>query len=347
MPYELPPDSRTERRDRLARWTSFGFAALLVMLLASLGYVGFEGSRQVTGTPASTTDCRTPATYGWEYEAVNYDVVGDEPLVDEPDPARCTRRGPPAGDDVTSRGGIGIAAWYVPAGNGAGPTGATVVMAHGWRSNKSAMLSRAELLHPGYNLVLLDLRNHGQSGAATTTQGVREADDVRAILDWLVEEKKPERIALLGVSMGGVAAARATARDDRVDALILESTHATMASAAQARLDAAGYPLSVPGSWAILLGSLLRTGEDLTVADPLASVARLEDRPLLLVSAGADDRIGPDDTADLLGAAEEARVPVTLHVCADAGHGGSHETCAEEYGDWVLGFLERHLGSPG
>ena len=45
-----------------------------------------------------------------------------------------------------------------------------------------AMLDRAALLHDAYHLVLFDFRNHGQSGATATTQGVREARDLRAVL---------------------------------------------------------------------------------------------------------------------------------------------------------------------
>jgi pimeloyl-ACP methyl ester carboxylesterase len=347
MPYELPSDRRTERRARYTRWLSFGFAALLVALVTYLGYVGYEGSRQLTGAPNPTTDCRTPATYGWEYEAVNYDVATDTALADERDPEACTGRGAPAGDEVIGPGGVGIAAWYVPAGNDAGPAAATVVIAHGWGSNKSNMLPRAELLHPHYNLLIPDLRDHGQSGEAATTQGVLEAGDLRAAIDWLESVKGPARIAVLGVSMGGATALREAAGDERVDALVVESTHATISSAIRARLDAAGYPLSVPGAWATLLGSLLRTGQDITVADPVASIARLDERPLLLVHGDLDDSIGPSDAQDMLEAAEEAGSPVTLHVCPGAGHGGSPAACAEEYPDWVLGFLERYLASAG
>ena len=347
MPYQLPPDPRTERRERWSRWIGFAFAAVLVALVAYLGYVGYEGSRQLAAAPVPTTDCRTPASFGWDYEPVNYDLAGDAPLAEEPDPEECTARGAAAGGELVSRDGVAIAAWYVPSGDGAGPSAPTVVMAHGWGSNKSNMLPRAALLHDAYNLLLLDFRNHGQSATANTTQGVREADDLRAVIDWLVAEKAPDRIALFGVSMGGASSLRQAARDDRIDALVIESTHATIGSAAQSRLDRAGYPLSLPGSWAILLGSLMRTGEDVTVADPIASVARLGGRPLLLISAGADDSLGPTDADQLLDAAEEAGSPVTLHVCPGAGHAGAADACPEEYAEWVLGFLERHLAEPG
>jgi pimeloyl-ACP methyl ester carboxylesterase len=347
MPYELPSDPRTERRARYTRWLSFAFAALLVVLVTYLGYVGYEGSRQLTSGPGSITDCRTPATYGWEYEAVNYDPATDAALADEPDPEACTRRGAAAGDELTGPGGVAIAAWYVPSGNDAGPTAPTVVIAHGWGSNKSNMLPRAELLHPHYNLLIPDLRNHGQSGEAATTQGVLEAGDLRAAIDWLESVKGPDRVAVLGVSLGGATALREASGDDRVDALVVESTHATISNAIRARLEAAGYPLSVPGAWATLLGSLLRTGQDITLADPIASITRLDERPLMLVHGSLDHSIRPSDAQDMLEAAEEAGSPATLHVCPGAGHGGSPTACAEEYPDWVLGFLERYLASAG
>lgn len=346
MPYELPPDPSTERRTRVTRWVSFAFAALLVALVAYLGYVGYEGSRQLSDAPTPAGDCRTPATFGWAYEAINYDIATDAALAAEADPESCSGQGAPAGQEIAV-GEVGLAGWYIPAGNGVGPAGPTVVVAHGWGSNKSAMLDRAAALHPVYNLLILDFRNHGQSTRAATTQGVREASDLRAMVDWLGQQKGPARIAVLGVSMGGATALAEADRDDRIDAVIAESTHATLANAAQARLDQSGYPLSLPGSWAILLGTLLRTGEDVSAVDPIRSVERLDGRPLLLIDAGQDGSIGPDDAELLRAAAEEAGSPTELYTCPAAGHAESDEACPEEYPGWVLGFLGRALATDG
>jgi uncharacterized protein len=347
MSFELPPDPRTERRTRISQWVSFGVATLLVLLIVYLAYVGYEGSRQLTDAPNDSTDCRTPAVFGWRYEAINYPIETDTALQAEEDPTNCPAQGAAAGDALTSADGTRLAGWYVPSGSDTGPTGPTVVLVHGWGSNKSAMLDRAELLHDRYNLLIVDLRNHGQSEAAPTTQGVHEASDVAAVIDWLEKTKEPEQIALLGVSMGGVTALNEADSDERIDAVIIEATHATMANAAQARLEVAGYPLSLPGSWAILLGTLARTGQDVSSADAVQAVARLDERPVLIVTGGNDDSIGENDAADLLAAAEEAGSPAELHVCEDAGHAQALKTCPEDYPDWMLGFLERALAPAG
>jgi uncharacterized protein len=345
MPHELPPDPGEERRARLRSGATFGVAAVFVVLATYLGYVAYEGSRQLTEAPSPTDDCRTPATLGWDYEAVNYDASEDDDVAAEADPTRCAGRGAPAGEAVTGPGGVPIAGWYVPAA-GLDPAGPTVVLVHGWGSNKSRMLDRAALLHDRFHLLLVDLRNHGQSGEAPTTQGVREAGDLRAILDWLEATYGPERVAVLGVSMGGATALAEAADDPRVDALVVESTHATLANAARARLDRAGYPLSLPGAWAILLGALLRTGEDVSAADPIQAIGRLDGRPVLLVDAGLDDTIGRDDAATLRDAAVEAGSDVELRVCEAAGHGTAPDACPEAYREWVLGFLDRVLVAP-
>jgi uncharacterized protein len=152
---------------------------------------------------------------------------------------------------------------------------------------------------------------------------------------------------VLGVSMGGASTVNEADSDERVDAVILESTHATLANAVQARLDASGYPLSMPGSWATLLGSLIRTGEDVSSADPVQAVGRLDERPVLLISGGQDASIGPNDAVELQAAAEEAGSSAELHICETATHAESNESCPEDYPGWVLGFLDRALGPAG
>jgi pimeloyl-ACP methyl ester carboxylesterase len=218
-----------------------------------------------------------------------------------------------------------------------------VVLAHDFGGNKSTMLAFAQLLHDDYNLVLFDFRNHGQSGGTQTTAGFLEQDDLRSVIDWIEDEKAPEQLAVLGISMGGAAALSEAVGDPDVDALVLDSTHATLANALQARLGQQGYPLSLPGAWSILLGALIRTGQDISAVDPVQRIAQL-DRPLLIIVGGRDDEIGATDGQDLLAAANQGGSPTAeLKVCDAAGHGQAVERCSGSYGDWVLGFLERSL----
>jgi pimeloyl-ACP methyl ester carboxylesterase len=346
VPFELPEDPRTARRTAIWRWVSFALVALLVALVAYLVYVGFVGSGQVVEPPGASTDCRTPrVAYAWAYEAINYDLAADDAVAGYEDPSRCPEQGEAAGGALQTSDGMAIAGWYIPAGDGAGPSAATVILAHGHGSNKSAMLPWAEVLHEDYNLVLFDFRNHGQSEDAQTTVGLTEQRDLDAVLDWLVAAKGPEQVAVLGVSMGGAAAVNEAVRDGRVAALVLDATHATLANALQARLERAGYPLGLPAAWSVLMGGLVRTGQDMSAGDPVQAIERYGEggRPVLIIGGGRDDAIGRSDAADLLAAAQAGGAAAELQVCDAAGHAGSVSACPDEYREWVLGFLSRSL----
>jgi uncharacterized protein len=318
-------------------------ALALALLVVYLGWVGYQGSLLFAANDRAG-DCRTPTSaFGWSYEAINYEISSDLDLESFADRLICPNQGQAAGEDLTTGDGVRIAGWYIPADNQAGPTAPTVVLAHAEGANKSEMLAWASPLHAAYNLVLFDFRNHGQSSGEVTTMGVREVADLRAVIDWLVEAKRPSSIAVLGVSLGGAAAINEAITDSRVAAVILDSTHATLANALGARLDRDGYPLSIPGAWSILLGGLLRTGEDMSSADPVQAIGRYGERPVLIIAAGEDRAIGPNDTADLLAAAREDGASSEMDTCADASHEGSISTCAADYAGWLLTFLGRTL----
>ncbi|MFN2484689.1 MAG: alpha/beta hydrolase [Candidatus Limnocylindria bacterium] len=135
----------------------------------------------------------------------------------------------------------------------------------------------AELIHDRYNVVLFDLRNHGRSQAMHTAMGVREQDDVSAVLDWLAREKAPQRVGLSGLSMGGVTALNVAAGDGRVAAVAVDSTHATIGNTIEARLRNQRYPLTLPGYWAVILGTWVRTGAWIPSADAVDAVEDLGD----------------------------------------------------------------------
>jgi pimeloyl-ACP methyl ester carboxylesterase len=329
-------------------------AALLVAitLLGLAGYtvyVGFVGSDQLIH-PTGNPDCRTPAVrYGWTYEAINYDIGDDDALHrDNPDMGNCSNQGAGAGNDVVTVDGIRIGGWYIPAGDGAGPDGTTVVLVHGWGANKSEALKYAVPLHDQFNVVSFDLRNGGRSSPTETTFGVREQRDLEAIIDWLVRTKHPAHIAVMGNSMGGATSVLAAATDQRIEALILDSMHARVVDVIGRRLEVdAGHP-SIPGTPAIIAGIWLRTGLNLMDADPISFIPALGQRPLLLIHGTADLNDLPERSVQaVFREAQRVGVPVELHLCDGAPHGRVIDTCPEDWARWSVAFLDRTFGQHG
>ena len=323
-------------------------ALVMVAGIGYTGYVGYEGSRQLIEAGGSNRDCRTPdQLFGWTYEAINYDIADDALLkTRNPDQTTCTYTGTIAGDEVVSSDGIQIGGWYIPAGDGAGPTAPTVVLVHGFGANKTGILEYGEGLHETFNLVAFDLRNTHRSSGDQTTGGVLEQKDLRAIIDWLERTKHPSHLGLLGNSMGAVTAV-AEARDDpRVEALALDSMHTRMRYQVEARLEHAGHP-AYPGTWAIFLAARIRTGVDLGSIDVQDAIPELGRMPVLLSHGSADNEDLLERTEAFYEDAVAAGVEIELHVCPGAGHnapaGMPVRVCRDEFATWMLDFFSRSL----
>jgi pimeloyl-ACP methyl ester carboxylesterase len=342
--------ARTAWRGMRLAWRRLAAGAIVVALLGVVGYVGYAGvvgSAEVVNSSAASTACETPGTrFGWDYEAINYDKADDLRLVAEnPDMRDCSSQGATAGSEVVSPDGVPIAGWYIPAASAIGPTGPTVLIVHGGKANKSGVLKYAPPFHESYNLVLLDLRNSGRSGGADSTWGLREQSDLRAMIDWLVRAKSPAWIGVMGNSNGAAAALAEAGDDVRVRALVLDSMHASVSAQVGNILETENGHPSWPGSWAIIAGVSLRIGADVTSVDPVRTIARVGDRPVLLVHGSADLVDRPSESAERnLHAALEAGVPVGLEICPGAGHGKVVDTCPEEWARWAVSLMAAAQG---
>ena len=327
------------------RWRLISVGGLVIALLGLagyLGYVGATGSELFIHAPHSA-DCATPGTtFGWAFEAINYDSADDQALAAaNPDMSHCRSQGEPAGDTVVTSDGIHIDGWYIPAADGSGPTGPTVLLVPGWQSNKSGMLKYAPPFHDAFNVVLIDLRNSGRSSPTETTMGVREKLDVEAMVDWLERTKHPGWIAAMGNSMGGATVLAAAAGDQRIRAVILDSVHAHfVVTAGDIAEDEYGQP-SVSTGWVIAAFASWRIGADVTSVDPARTITQLGDRPVLLLHGLADVVDRPAESAEVnFQAALAAGVPVELHYCAGAGHAMVIDRCPLAWAQWATSFLD-------
>src|SRR5579863_6544058 len=102
---------------------------------------------------------------------------------------------------ISSSSGAKLAGWYLPgAGRGA------VLLLHGVKSNRLVLVDRMRLLRDaGYSTLAIDFQAHGESSGQRITFGERESLDARSALAWLRARLPAERVAALGISMGGAA----------------------------------------------------------------------------------------------------------------------------------------------
>jgi pimeloyl-ACP methyl ester carboxylesterase len=113
------------------------------------------------------------------------------------------------------------------------PPRGTVILLHGWSVEALTNLHWAlALAERGYRSVLLDLRNHGRSGRGASGWGMREAQDVAALVAHLDAQRRvTEPLTVLGVSLGAVSAMHYAAAEPRVRALVALEPFANAADA--------------------------------------------------------------------------------------------------------------------
>ena len=209
---------------------------------------------------------------------------------------------------LASTDGVRLKAWWIPAGD----SRRAAVLVHGWGGNKSDehVLKTAPVYHrEGYNVLVVDLRAHGESGGGRRTLGYRETRDVLGALLWLEGRGyRPEDTVLHGWSMGGTTVVRA-APGTGVAAVVEEAGYADLPRLLQSAIPRiAGLPrLFVPG---VLLAGRLWPDFDPWSVQPGREASELwkEDVPLFVIHSTIDDVI-PVEHAKMFAAAHpDARI---------------------------------------
>ncbi|HXN54574.1 MAG TPA: alpha/beta fold hydrolase [Mycoplasmatales bacterium] len=78
-----------------------------------------------------------------------------------------------------------------------------IVFCHGVSNNRWSLFYCIHIaIQAGYNALIYDARNHGNSDKSYTTLGKVESDDLENVLEWLIRNYKPISIGLYGFSMG-------------------------------------------------------------------------------------------------------------------------------------------------
>ena len=232
-----------------------------------------------------------------------------------------------------SDSGATVHGWWCPIENARG----AVLLLPGIRANRLSMVDRARFLgRAGYSVLLIDFQATGETKGDHITFGWKESRDVLAAINFLRHIDPTDRVAIIGSSLGGVAALLATP-PLKVDALVLEEVYPTIEIATRNRME--NY-LGVFGRLLtpVLLDQLQwRLGVSASQLCPVDHIANVE-WPVLIISGEKDRNTRPSDTRMLF---EHARSPKELWFVPNAGHVDLHRAVREDYESRILAFLKQ------
>jgi len=197
------------------------------------------------------------------------------------------------------------------------------------------MLDRARFLRRArYSILMIDFPATGETKGDHITFGWKESRDVLAAINFARQVDPTARIAIIGSSLGGVAALLATP-PLKVDALVLEQVYPTIEIATRNRME--NY-LGALGRFLtpVLLTQLQsRLGVSASQLRPVDHISSVE-CPMLIMGGEKDRNTRPSDTRMLV---ERARSPQDVWFVPNAGHVDLHRAAREQYESRVLAFL--------
>ncbi|MBI4319233.1 MAG: alpha/beta fold hydrolase [Chloroflexi bacterium] len=289
------------------------FLAVLigVLALAYLGIAVYVADR--FARPKRVALSTTPAAFGLAYEHVEFRS---------------------AVDDILLRG------WFIPATGGK-----TIVILHGRESARAdeaagIMPLASALVRRGYNVLMFDFRGHGESNGNLYSLGQWEVRDVGGALSYL-KSRGVANVGVLGYSMGAATALLAAPEHPEIRAIVADAPFSDLSVMIDEQFPkATGLPrVFIPG---VHLMVRLMHGLDLAENKPQRAMARLDDRPVMLIHGSSDDYI-PVEHAYALRRAGAGNPNLETWIAPGSGHVQSFNDHPDEYIARIASFFDRHL----
>jgi uncharacterized protein len=307
----------------------------------------------VSSQPAPGAVLRKPRARSWIHLGASAILLGAALLVaavigagfylSAPAPATIGPPPPDLGADavaIASGSGAELKGWFIAGRPGAG----AIVLLHGVKANRLAMLRRAQLFKSaGFSVLLFDFQAHGESAGTRITFGRLEGLDAAAAVAFVRQRLPGERVGAVGSSLGGAAALLGPGPLP-VDALVLESVYSDIDTAIANRIRAVlgpalGGVVARPMAFLfeLVLPPFLGTRPaDLRPIDHIASVTA----PLLVACGTHDDRTTMAETMAMFERAPEPKVLWAVH---GARHVDLEGYAPDAYRARVLPFLLERL----
>ncbi|MBI3319862.1 MAG: alpha/beta hydrolase [Candidatus Omnitrophica bacterium] len=237
--------------------------------------------------------------------------------------------------------GVWLSGWMIPAD----PRRTWLILCHGLGTNRADLLDIASaLVRARYNVLLFDFRAHGDSQGRATSFGWREQRDLEGALVFLGKQPSvtDRPYGVLGVSMGGSVALTVSATDERIGAVVADSSYTNLGASLDLHVKLLYHLPRIPWSWFLSSTYRARFGVFPKQMSPLDSVGKISPRPILLIY-GQNDRRVPVEQANQL--FQAAREPRELWMVDHAGHLEALHADPSAYLRRVVSFFNSFLNA--
>jgi fermentation-respiration switch protein FrsA (DUF1100 family) len=287
---------------------------LALIILGSIGISTFVGW-SLTHPERKPID-ETPDKYGVSYEDVRFPSQIDQ---------------------------VSLAGWWIPHAQitDASRRPVTVILAHGYAHNRiyrqAGVMSWARILSvKGFNVLMFDFRNAGESGGDITSVGQFEQYDLLGAIDFAKQKAPDAPIILHGFSMGASTSIMAAASSPDVAGVIADSPFDDLTSYLESNLPVWSNLPNIPFTPMIMNIIRLTTELEPEKASPISVISQIGHRPILFIHSSSDHAIPIEHSHRLIEASQNPNaelwsVPGGNHVWARRMFPNEYEKRAFEF----------------
>lgn len=238
---------------------------------------------------------------------------------------------------VRTSDGLTLRGWYYPTARHR----RLIVLVHGMKESLDEVAGLGRDLHAkGYDVLLFDLRGHGESDPARLTMGRRERLDLRAVLAWAEHSGyDPARIGWVGFSMGAATLLMEGQDNPDIRVAVLDSPFADLPQLLKSQLPKHSHlpRFFNPG---ILYAASKVYGVRTSDLKPVRSAMYWRDRPTLIFHGEADQTVPVGQSRAIAAALGRQCTAITL---PGVGHVQAYATFPRQYTNRVDAFFRSHL----
>jgi len=213
--------------------------------------------------------------------------------------------------------------------------------AGGQRADSSiGMLDIASgLVKHGYNVLMFDLRGHGESDGNRMSAGCFEKRDLAGAVDY-VKRRGFERIGVVGFSMGAATVLLESAENVDIDAVVADSSFADLKDMMEPEFSRRS---KLPAFFLapMLFMVKIMYGVDFNAVRPVELVAEISPRPVLFIHGELDDVVPLEHVYRLQEVSQNGTSQ--LWVAPGARHVRAYIMYPEEYMDRITTFFDSAL----
>ena len=233
---------------------------------------------------------------------------------------------------------LSIAAWRTRANH---PKGTVVLLSGTENPSVTAFFGYAKMLADNsWDSLLIEMRARSESEGEEIGLGMTEWLDVKAGVDYLIEDDESKDLAIvaMGTSMGASTVIIAAGELPEIDAVISISAFSSWANMFVEHMSMTGIPKAIAVLDKPFVNMYLGVhfGFDALKYSSLNGISKLVERPVLMMHSTEDSQVPYLEFEKLLEEAKKNQIDVTTFI----REGDEHFICYEEYFDTPAQDLE-------